>query len=135
MNNTAIKSGNAAKIGKMGEQIAALYLIKKEFKIIRQNHKEGFDEIDIIAKRKDGTLVFFEVKTLTDNGYFKDGLMPEDNLTPQKIKKISRVCRNFAIKNEYLIDERAGWRIDLIAITLNGHNHKLIDLRHYENIA
>ena len=135
MNNTAIESGNAAKTGKIGEKIAALYLIKKEFKIIRQNHKEGFDEIDIIAKRKDGTLVFFEVKTLTDNGYFKDGLMPEDNLTPQKIKKISRVCRNFAIKNEYLIDERAGWRIDLIAITLNGHNHKLIDLRHYENIA
>lgn len=124
---------NKKETGKTGETIAGLFLAKKGFKIIKRNHKEGFDEIDIIARGLDGALVFFEIKTLTDNGYFKDGLMPEDNLTAQKIKKISRACRNFAVRNEHLINEQIGWRIDLIAITLNGD--KLIDLKHYENIA
>jgi Holliday junction resolvase-like predicted endonuclease len=124
---------NKKETGKTGEAIAGLFILKKGFKIIKRNHKEGFDEIDLIARAMDGTLVFFEVKTLVDNGYFKEGLMPEDNLTAQKIKKISRVCRNFAIRNEHLINEQTGWRIDLIAIVLNGD--RLIDLKHYENIA
>jgi Holliday junction resolvase-like predicted endonuclease len=126
---------NAAKTGKIGEKIAGLFLIRKGFKIIAQNHKEGFDEIDIIAKDRVGALVFFEVKTLIDNGYFKDGLMPEDNLTTKKIQRISRACRNFAVRNEDIIDDRLGWRIDLIAITLNGARDKVIDLKHYENIT
>ena len=124
---------NRKETGKIGAAIAGFFILKKGFEIIKRNHREGFDEIDIIAKARDGTLVFFEVKSLVDNGYFKNGLVSEDNLTSQKIKKISRACRNFAAKNNHLISEETGWRIDLIAITLNGE--KLIDLRHYENIA
>ena len=62
-----------------------------------------------------------------------DRLLPEDNLTGAKFRKISRTCEFFARQHSELIDEEKGWRIDLIAIDI-GTDGKASDVRHYENI-
>jgi putative endonuclease len=125
---------NNFETGKIGECIACDYLVKKGWIIIKKNHRERSDEIDIIALSDDGILVFCEVKAMLKKEVFSgEGLMPEDNLTSAKLRKISRACQLFAGKNQNLIDLEKGWRIDLIAVDL-GANGKAQALRHYENI-
>lgn len=125
---------NRANIGKIGENKACEYLVKNGYKILKRNWREKWDEIDIIAKQRSGTIVFFEVKTLENKGSEGSGggLMPEDNMTKSKISKISRACLSFAAKNENLINEKKGWRLDLLSLTING---KDTIIKHYENVA
>ncbi|MDE2018721.1 MAG: YraN family protein [Patescibacteria group bacterium] len=121
------------EVGNIGEDLACKYLISHKFKILFRNFKEKFDEIDIISKSSDRTLVFVEVKTLRG---FQDGslgLIPEDQLTFQKFHKISRACALFAAKHSNLINPKKGWRIDLIAINL-GEDRTNFQIRHYENV-
>lgn len=125
---------NNLEIGRVGEDIACGYLVKKGWRVLKRNQKEGSDEIDIIAITKDGTLVFCEVKTLLVKDELSEaGFMPEDNLTSNKLRKISRACRIFSGKHPELINEEKGWQIDLIAIDM-GVGGEASDIRHYENI-
>jgi putative endonuclease len=117
-----------SEVGQIGEDIACEYLKKHRYKIIARNYREKFDEIDIIAKSFDGVLVFCEVKTVVLNV----SIMPEDNMTKAKFKKISRICSVFAAKHHGLVNPRKGWRIDLIAIVLK---EEADEIRHYENIS
>ena len=125
---------NHLKIGKMGEDIACEYLINRHWKVLGRNYRRKSDEIDIIARSKDKTLVFVEVKSLRRaEALLSAAFTPEDNLSSAKLHKISRTCEFFARKYSWLIDADRGWRIDLIAIDLN-YDGSPIDLRHYENI-
>ena len=74
---------NNIKIGKIGEEIVRNFLIKNKYKILFRNYRVRSDEIDIIAKSFDQTLVFVEVKTLNIKNGSK--LIPEDNLTKDKL--------------------------------------------------
>jgi putative endonuclease len=125
------KSDNNINVGKIGEDLACDFLIKKRYRILFRNYREKFDEIDIIAKSFDRVLVFIEVKTLKTGS--SKNLIPEDNLTKNKFRKISRACRLFAGFHEELIDEDGGWQIDLIAVTLNEDGEN--EISHYENIT
>jgi len=44
--------------GKMGENIACQYLLKNSYLILARDHKERFNEIDIIARDPHGVLIF-----------------------------------------------------------------------------
>lgn len=116
------------EIGKIGENIAYKYLINNNYVILSRNHRERFFEIDIIARHGDGTLIFFEVKTLNNS----DELMPEDNLSPRKYIKLIRAAGVFLMRNPNLIREDRGWQINLVAVELK--NGKFAELRHYKNI-
>jgi len=128
-----------SSIGKQGEDIAANCLKKQGYSILARNYRKPWGEIDIVAKAKDGTLVFVEVKTMKSSGY---GLKPEDNLTKTKKEKLARTCEQFVLMNPELMNEQRGWRIDLLAIELRGVEHEetltnLINcdnIKHYENI-
>ena len=115
-------------IGNIGEDLACRFLIEKRYKILFRNYREKFDEIDVIARSFDQVLVFVEVKTLRQN---IGSLIPEDNLTKDKLRKITRACRLFVGFHKELVGDR-GWRMDLIAITLGEDGKNTID--HYENI-
>ena len=117
-------------LGQIGENLACEYLVNKRYKVIERNYRTKWDEIDIICKAKDETLVFVEVKTLQGN---PGGLMPEDNLTAAKYRKISRACQVFAAKGGDLVKENKGWRIDLVAVSLDNEG-KTKEIRHYENV-
>ena len=104
-----------------------------------RNYRRPWGEIDVISRDKDGTIVFVEVKTLRSSSAADDSLTPEDNLTNAKLKKLRRVCEKFAIENARLINEKKGWRIDLVAVTLREQNSASSSdtdhtVAHYENI-
>lgn len=123
------------EVGKLGEEIACFHLIKTGLRIIKRNYRLKFGEIDIIASSSDGTVVFCEVKTLISiyGSGSLDRLTPEDNLSPAKLRKMTRICEFFVRQNPHLISEEHGWRMDLIAINLNHDLNKAI-VRHYKNI-
>ncbi len=121
-------------IGKIGEDFSCRYLLGKGYKIIVRNHREKSDEIDIIGIAPDKTLVFIEVKTMQGPINSSFGIVPEDQLTGDKFRKISRACVRFSSKHPNLIDDEKGWRIDLIAVTLIGDNENDFQVTHYENI-
>jgi len=120
-----------SKTGRRGEEEACSFLKKKGYRIIERNVRFVFGELDIVAKDKNGLLVFVEVKTL--GGLFFDSakeLQPEDHMTVSKIKRFRRAAEAYANAHSALITEQ-GYRLDLISICL-GDTKKII---HYENIC
>jgi putative endonuclease len=105
-----VKSDNK-KTGKTGEDIAAAFLKKKRYKIIERNYKCVFGEVDIVA-RDMNDIVFIEVKSRKS----KDFGEPEDAVTLNKQRKISKVALNY-LKDRRLDDRDA--RFDVIAIKLS----------------
>lgn len=130
-------------LGALGEDIACKYLEGKRYKILFRNYRKPWGEIDIIARAKDKTLVFVEVKTMQAGG--EHALKPEDQITSAKIRKFKRTAQLFAGERGDLINEKRGWRLDVVAVTLprdyviifNKDVSVLLkesDIRHYENI-
>ncbi len=118
-----------SEVGRKGEDIACEYLRKNGYKIIERNYREVFGEIDIVARARDKTLVFVEVKTM--RGFYPEGLQPEDQVSPAKKRKFEKISNFFALKNPKLIDDKKGWRMDVLAIILIGETEHHI--KHYEN--
>jgi len=126
-----------SEIGNLGENIACEYLKDKGYWIIERNFRKPWGELDIIAKSKDGTLIFVEVKTMRQlSNPAIAGLDPEDQLTAVKLKKLRRTASLYAGHNQELIKDKRGWRIDLVAINLNNLTdlEKDFDIKHYENL-
>jgi len=128
-------------LGKAGEDLAAIFLKRKGYGILDRNFRRKFGEIDIVARAPDGTLVFVEVKTLKNYG--PEGLKPEDNLSSAKLRKFKRICEGYVASNEDHVNEKKGWRMDLICVEIPREDWNYEDLtkiekdcviRHYENI-
>ena len=56
------------ELGRLGEELAVEYLIKKGYQILERNWRSGHKEVDIIAL-DDTTLVIVEVKTRKSDDY------------------------------------------------------------------
>lgn len=95
-------------LGKSGEDLAAEYLISKNYKIISRNFRNRFGEIDIIAQDGD-FVVLVEVKT---KQYISQG-RPEEQVDYFKQKKLRLLAR--ALLKDYP-DKTI--RIDVVAIDL-----------------
>lgn len=130
-----------SELGALGEDIASKYLEGKRYKILFRNYRKPWGEIDIIARAKDKTLVFVEVKTM--RGGEGNILKPEDQMSRAKIAKFKRTAQLFAGERGDLINEKRGWRLDVVAIIVsqdyvfNKDTATLLkesDIRHYENI-
>ena len=66
--------------GKLGEDIAAKFLEEKGYKILEQNYRTRFSEIDLVCE-KDKTLVFVETRTKIGEQFGS----PEDTINKQKL--------------------------------------------------
>ena len=115
------------KTGQFGEEIAKKYLKKKGYKILEQNVKNKFGEIDIVAKDKK-ELVFVEVRTKTGDIYGS----PEDSLTKNKLFRLRQNAIGYVAKNNWKRD----YRIDAVCIVL-AHNeeNKPEKIEHHLNIG
>jgi len=144
-----------SQLGQLGEDIACEYLVKNKYKIIGRNFRQKWGELDIIATAPDKTLVFAEVKTMTSSG--DNGLKPEDQLTQAKLKKLQKTASLYAGHYPELVNDKRGWRIDLVAISVKndsrlrpsfaeatagkqggqgfGEPQENCDIKHYENIG
>lgn len=113
------------KIGKFGQQLAAQFLLKKNYQFLVENYHCQSGEIDLIFSDQ-GQIVFIEVKTRLSN---KFGL-PEEAITQAKKDKL------YQASLQYLADKQINhdnWRIDCLAIEIDKQNKKA-QIRHHKNI-
>lgn len=101
-------------IGKLGEDIACMFLMKRGFSSFTRNFRENYGEIDIIAE-KHGTTHFFEVKTVSRESLegVESENTAEENVTCEKLAKLSRVISTY-IESKRIHD----WQFDVIAVYL-----------------
>ncbi len=118
--------GNA-KPGRIGERIAADYLMLRGCRIIRRNYRCGHLEVDLIAD-EGGCLVFVEVKTRTSDT-FGEAI---GAVSSQKLARIRRAARHF-LSTYCGTCCYSELRFDLIAIDLRAGCDTMI-LRHVKGI-
>ncbi|MCR4922006.1 MAG: YraN family protein [Bacteroidaceae bacterium] len=110
-------------LGKWGEDIAAEYLQKKQFRIIQRDWRSGHRDIDIVAT--DGEcLIFVEVKTRRDTEYGS----PLDAINYWKRKNL------LASINHYIRAHHIDmpFRCDVVAVV--AHIGEEPDITHIEDI-
>ncbi len=117
-------------VGKIGEGLAKEFLEKNGYKILEQNYRTRFLEIDLVAEKAAGvfgkpTLVFVEVRTKIGENFGS----PEDTINKAKLKKVLWNANNYAGFKSW----QGALRIDAICIVLNS-DFSVSRLNHYENI-
>jgi putative endonuclease len=99
--------GKNKELGQEGEQLAADYLKKNNWKVLEMNYRYSHSEVDLIGQ-KDQLLVFFEVKTRTNTAFG----MPEDFVNEKKAESVIRAANHYV--------EQINWegniRFDIISI-------------------
>jgi putative endonuclease len=113
------------QIGKIGEDLAADYLIKQGCQILARNYAVRFGEIDLVALDGNG-LIFVEVKTRTTDTFGA----PEDSVTPTKIERMKNAALMWLQANPEAPDD---WRMDVIAILMD-HQNNVLDIQHFINV-
>ncbi len=113
---------NKKELGDFGENVAAYYLEKKGYTILKRNFRVKGGEIDIISA-KDGIIAFTEVKTRSPdplvNGF----------------EAVTAAKRQMMIKTSEIYSRRYPHdfqpRFDIVWITVN--NRKVVGFRYIEN--
>jgi putative endonuclease len=124
------------EIGRIGENIAAGFLLKKGFCVICQNYRKKWGEIDIIAE-KDKKLHFVEVKTVSRKSYggkFEQEInnyRPEDNMHPWKLQRLRRAIQTYLLE-KYKANEPE-WQFDLTCVFLD-QERRVAKVKFMENI-
>lgn len=118
------------QIGALGEKVAENYLKKKGYRILDKNYSFRISgpqkgEVDIIAK-KDDTISFVEVKTLTSDKI----ISPEEKVDFIKQKKILKTAQSWLMKNKIALDSK--WQVEVVAIKIDLKNKKA-KVRHFQN--
>lgn len=105
------------KLGAVGEELAAQFLLQKGYRILARNLKTKYGEIDIIAA--DGsTTVIVEVKT--KSGWSFGG--PAEMVTKKKQDKLKLLAHLYA--NTHRLTD---YRIDVIAIDSPPNQQPIIE--------
>lgn len=113
------------KTGDLGEDIAAMFLVKQGFSVVERNYLRKWGEIDIIAK-KDGVLYFVEVKTVS--WPTSDHVAHETPLKTIFRDIFLTGASGFEIK-EVIHETKSNRRSDSFRPEDNLHTHKLQRLR------
>ena len=101
---------NKKNLGRIGEELAASFLKKNGFEIIRRNFRyKKIGEIDIILKRDD-LIVFVEVKSRNSSCFGG----PLYSINKRKIKTLRIVANQFLILNTEYLSFRC--RFDMISV-------------------
>jgi putative endonuclease len=114
------------EIGRIGEDIAANWLVSRGMQVIKRNYLRKWGEIDIILRqpnRQAGETTmkvhFVEVKTVSYET--KDALeyavshetwRPEENVHKNKIDRFKRAIQTWIAENKY----KGDWQTDIITL-------------------
>ena len=99
-------------LGARGERVAARYLRRHGYAIVRRNYRGRHGEIDLVAL-DGGVLVFVEVKTRAQDRFGA----PLEAVDRRKQRQIARVAEEFL--EEHRLHERA-IRFDLVGVRRRG---------------
>ncbi len=101
--------------GHEAEKVAAAYLKKQKYKIVELNWRRPRAEIDIVARKKRGPVVFFEVKHRKNTSRGR-GL---EYITSAKLRQMSFAAQLWISENRYKGE------IALGAIELTGEDYEV----------
>lgn len=96
------------KLGKKGEQTAALYLMPLGYKIVETNYRTPYGELDLIAELDD-LMVFIEVKTRSSASLGN----PEISVT---LRKQVHIVKSVEYYLQQMDQFTKSCRIDVIAV-------------------
>jgi putative endonuclease len=122
---------DSKQLGFLGEKVALDYLKRKGYQILDKNYSSKFipgprrGEIDIVVKKED-TISFVEVKTLTSDGI----IQPEEKVDYLKQKKLIKTANQWLMEKRIPLDTK--WQIDAISLKINS-NSKQAKIRHFQN--
>ena len=102
-------------IGKLGEDLAVIYLNRMGYKILERNFRCRAGEVDIIAKDVE-EIVFIEVKTRTNNTYGE----PSEAVDYIKKEHIIKTANYYLYKNKLY---NKSIRFDVIEVFLSNKFH------------
>lgn len=105
--------------GKLGEQIAAVFLREKGYQILARNYRFKRSEIDIICRKKE-LLIFVEVKTRSSKAFGE----PETFVSHNQQEAIIRAAEEYILNNDW----KGNIRFDIIAIYKRGKEEELTHL-------
>jgi len=103
--------------GRQAEAAAAAYLKNRGFKILDQNWRTRWCEIDIVAQKKN-VVYFAEVKYRKSDA-FGGGL---DYITPKKLEQMTFAAEMWVSQHGWSGDYR------LLAVSINGDQIDLIEI-------
>jgi putative endonuclease len=118
-----IFTSKTQQVGQIGEDLAAVFLMKQGFVIHERNVQTRNGEIDIVTHR-DGVWHFFEVKAGKQGSVFN----PAQNLTPAKLRKFHRAVEYYCFGHgisEYRVQ---GILVYLSSNPAAEHTIEIIDL-------
>ncbi len=116
---------NNLRTGQIGENIAKEYLEKNGYKVIEQNYKTKYGEIDLVAK-KGNELVFVEVRTKKGENFGT----PEETINKKKLRKLWGNAKAYAARKKW----QGSYRIDAVCLVLK-YDNATERINHYENIV
>jgi putative endonuclease len=108
------------ELGIQGEKIAQDFLKEKGYRILDTNVRSREGEIDIVAE-KESYLVFIEVRTRSSRAFGT----PEESLTLAKNNRLVRLALAYLQNHPSRFSD---WRIDMIAIELDGDRVARVEL-------
>lgn len=111
-----------ADTGRLGEALAAYYLERSGYTILRRNWRIKGGEIDIIAE-KDGIIAFVEVRT-RDAEAFAPGAQ---TVGSRKKMLVIRAAQEYSYRNPHDLQPR----FDIAEVTVK--NGRAVRLRYFDN--
>lgn len=112
------------KFGAQGERIAARYLRRRGYRVLKRRYQTDAGEVDLIVS--DGTtVVFVEVKTRADSA-LQD---PLEFARPQQFDRITRAAQVFM--RRYDLEEHRPCRFDVVSIVWPARGKPTIE--HFED--
>jgi putative endonuclease len=121
----AMNQNEKIALGAQGEQLAADFLESSGYQIIDRNKQIGHSDIDIVTK-KDGVLVFVEVRTKSNN----DHGMPEETLNTHKLRQMKQTAQRYLGIYRY----KGPARLDAVCLIINGQG-EVQHLKHYVGVG
>lgn len=86
------------QIGREGEALAKNYLVKQGFRIVGQNMRNCYGEVDLVARKNNG-LYFVEIRRKTGPHYGS----AIESIDEQKARRMEKVA-------QALLSEKRGWQ-------------------------
>ena len=115
------------ELGKWGERYVEAFLRRKGYVILERDWRHGSSlcDIDLICKTADETtIVFVEVKTRSAD----DITLPEDAVTPNKMRRLGRAADNYVKMNDITED----LRFDFVAL-IGATGSDEVEINHIED--
>jgi putative endonuclease len=112
-------------LGHWGEDLARQYLEGQGYTIVEVNARTPYGEIDLIATRPTGLMIFVEVKTRRSHTFGP----PEISVTSKKKAHILASVQSYLLAHPEFTGD---YRVDVIAIQCGPENEPP-EIVHFEN--